>query len=106
MLRCLERDPAPGASDGAAGRSALLVSLGGGWASRRALSRMIRARTLDDLDEALLLIRQLARPGQRLWCLADLLEHWELADGQVDRILEQAPTDAARRRLSHRVAPP
>ncbi|MCP4039810.1 MAG: hypothetical protein GY733_22895, partial [bacterium] len=106
VLRCLERDPAPGASDGAAGRSALLVSLGGGWASRRALSCMIRARTLDDLDEALQLTRQLARPGQRLWCLADLLEHWELADGQVDRILEQAPTDAARRRLSHRVAPP
>jgi hypothetical protein len=104
VLRALQRSTQPGADLGPEGRAALLESLGGGWASRRALSRMIRTRSLDGLDEALHLIAELLRPGQQAWCLADLLAHWELGPDQLDRILEAAPSDAARRRLTHRRA--
>jgi outer membrane biosynthesis protein TonB len=104
VLRALQRNERPGATLGRAGRAALLESLGGGWASRRALTRMIRTRSLDGLDEALGLIRELVRPGQQAWCLADLIAHWELAPEEHQRILEAAPTDAARRRLARRSA--
>jgi hypothetical protein len=104
VLRALQRSPQAGSDLGRAGRAALLESLGGGWASRRALSRMIGTHSLDGVDEAIGLIRTLVRPSQQAWCLGDLIAHWELDPGDLDRILEAAPTDAARRRLSHRCA--
>ena len=104
VLRALQRSPRPGSDLGRAGRAALVASLGGGWASRRALSRMIRTHSLDGVDEAVHLARTLARPGQQAWCLGDLIAYWELDPGDLDRILEAAPTDAARRRLAHRCA--
>ena len=104
VLRELQRSPRPGTDLGRSGRAALLESLGGGWASRRALSRMIRTRSLDGVDEAVQLIRTLVRPGQQAWCLGDLIAHWELDPDDLARILEAAPTDAARRRLTHRCA--
>jgi len=104
VLRDLQRQEQPGADLGRTGRAALLDSLGGGWASRRALSRMIAARSLDGADEALDLIGRLLRPAQQAWCLADLLAHWELAPDEVERVLAAAPSDAARRRLLRRCA--
>lgn len=101
-LRQLSAEDRPGASLGRAGRGRLIASLGGGWASRRALTRMILGRSLDDLDEALGLITGLARPMQQTWCLVDLLEGWDLDADQVARVLAAAPTDAARRRLARR----
>ena len=103
VLRALQRSDRSGADLGRADRAVLLESLGGGWASRRALTRMIRTHSLDGLDEALGLIRDLVRPGQQAWCLADLIEHWELDADELDRVLSAAPTDAARRRLQRRV---
>ena len=85
------------------GRRALLDSLGGGWASRRALSRWIAAGEVD-LDEALGLIRRLERPGQRLWCLADLLARGDLDEAGRAAVLDAAPGDFARRRLAARAA--
>ncbi len=63
---------------------------------------MIATGSLDDLDEALELITRLGHEGQRTWCLADLVEHWPLDAASVKRILFNAPSDAARRRLRNR----
>lgn len=104
VLRDLQRQEQPGADLGRTGRATLLESLGGGWASRRALSRMIAARSLDGADEALDLIGRLLRPAQQAWCLADLIAHWQLAPDEVERVLAAAPSDAARRRLLRRCA--
>jgi hypothetical protein len=102
-LRDLQRAGAA-AELGREGRARLLEALGGGWASRRALSRMIAAHALDDLDEALRLVAGLVRPSQQSWCLADLIEHWPLDEQARARVLGAAPSDAARRRLARRVA--
>ena len=63
---------------------------------------MISARSLDDLDEALSLVERLGGPSQRVWCLADLLAHWPLEADEIARVLDAAPSEAARRRLEHR----
>lgn len=104
VLRVLRETPEEVGRAGGSTRAALVTSLGGGWASRRAVSHMIEKRSLDDLDEALRLIAGLTRPGQQIWCLGDLLEHWDLEAADVERILERAPSAAARRRLAHRSA--
>jgi len=104
VLRSLQADERPGADLGRSGRARLLESLGDGWAARRALSRMIACHSLDGLDEALALIALLGGSGQRIWCLSDLIEHWPLDDAAKQRVLEAAPTDAARRRLAHRLS--
>ena len=67
---------------------------------------MIRTRSLDGVDEALGLVQHLVRPGQQTWCLADLIEYWELDAQDLDRVLQAAPTEVARRRLRRRVASP
>lgn len=105
VLRALDRRERAGAELGREGRARLVEALGGGWASRRALSRMIAAGALDDVAEALALIGRLTRTGQRIWCLADLVEHGRLDDDEVARVLDAAPTDAARRRLARRAQP-
>jgi hypothetical protein len=102
VLRSLQRDPEPGAALGRAGRAELIGALGEGWAARRALSRMISAGSLDDLDEALALIAHLGRSGQQTWCLADLIAAWDLDAAARQRVLDAAPSDAARRRLARR----
>ena len=102
ILRALQRSEHPGAELGTRGRSELLESLGGGWATRRALSRMINARSLDGVDEALALIDRLGSPSQQTWCLADLLHHWDLEQTEIEQILDAAPSNAARRRLARR----
>ncbi len=104
ILRELQRGASSVARQDRSQRAALIEGLGGGWASRRALSQMISAKHFADVDEALDLIDRLERPGQRLWCLADLLEYWELSEPQIERVLDQAPTEAARRRLASRRA--
>jgi hypothetical protein len=102
-LRALQREGVA-AELGREGRARLVASLGGGWASRRALSHMIAAGALDDLDEALRLVAALARPSQQSWCLADLIEHWPLDEEGRARVLGAAPSDAARLRLARRAA--
>lgn len=102
LLRRLRDDQHPGAALGRAGRQSLIASLGGGWASRRALSSMIRGDSLEDVDEGLALISQLERSGQRVWCLADLLELVRLDSDARERVLSAAPSDASRRRLAQR----
>lgn len=105
-LRALQGDPAAARALGREGRRALVARLGGGWASRRALSRMIEARALEDLDEALALLAAVDSPVAKTWCLRDLLEAWPLAPGEVERVLAAAPSEAARRRLERRFARP
>jgi hypothetical protein len=107
-LRSLHADPRVGADLGRQGRARLVESLGGGWASRRALSHMIASGGMNDLNEVLLLIAGLARPGHRTWCLADLIERGGLDATALERVLAAAPSDGARRRLARRadVAPP
>jgi len=85
---------------GAENRRALVDSLGGGWAARRAIAQWIEDGTLDDADEALALIERLERPGQRLWCLADLARSGALDDSAEERVLMAAPSEAGRRRLT------
>jgi len=104
MLRSLRADPRAGAALGREGRQQLLDSLGGGWASRRALSHWIESGALDDVDEALGLIHSLSRAGQRTWCLADLIERGSLAAPELERVLAAVPTPGARRRLARRAA--
>ena len=102
VLRALDRGERAGVDLGREGRARLVESLGGGWASRRALSRMIAAHSLDGVDEALHLVARLERPGQQAWCLADLIAHWQLDAAALERVLDAVPTDAARRRLARR----
>jgi hypothetical protein len=105
LLRALDRQEQPGAGMSRAERIGLIESLGGGWASRRALSCLIRRGGVPDLDEALELVGRLGRPMQQAWCLGDLLERDDLTPADVDRILAAAPTAAVRRRLQHRASP-
>lgn len=103
-LRSLRAPPLSGAGLDVAGRARMVASLGHGWASRRALSQMIAARSIDSLEEALSLIGGLSRSGQRLWCLGDLVEHWDLSEGDLEQVLAATPSAASRRRLAGRVA--
>jgi len=105
-LRALQGDPDAVRAIGREGRRALVARLGGGWASRRALSRMIQARALEDLDEALALLAAVDSPVARIWCLGDLLDGWPLAAGEIERVLAAAPSEAARRRLERRIPRP
>ncbi len=89
---------------GRAGRARLLDRLGPGWAARRALSQLIEDRAIEDLDEALALVGRLESAVQRSWCLADLVQHWELDEVDTERVLQAAPSPAARRRLGRRLA--
>jgi hypothetical protein len=77
--------------------------MGLGWAGRRALSAMIRQRAFESLGEVLGLIARLDSPVQQLWCLADLLEYWELDASGRQAVLAAAPTAAGRRRLQRRL---
>ena len=83
-------------------RAHLVASLGPGWAARRALSEMISAGTIADLEEALRLARGLSSGAQQSWCLGDIVARWELDELQLERVLEAAPSPAARRRLESR----
>jgi hypothetical protein len=84
-------------------REALVSRLGSGWAARRAVSAMIRLKTIADLDEALAIVRRLPTATQQSWCLGDILQHWHLDNADRERVLAAAPTTTAKRRLSHRI---
>jgi len=99
VLRQLSAGEAPSTR---AGRAAMVRSLTSGWAARRAVSSIIRSHSAADLSEALALIRQLPTAAQQIWCIGDLVEHWDLEDGERRRVLAEAPTDSARRRLALR----
>jgi len=85
-------------------RAELIGSLGSGWAARRAVSSMIRSHSVTDLDEALALIRRLTSATQQVWCLGDLLQHWQLDGAGRGRVLAAAPTEVAKNRLARRAA--
>jgi hypothetical protein len=101
-LRELHRNPAGVAALGADGRAELVARLGSGWASRRAVSAMIRSGAVAGVDEALQLIAGLDTPARRNWCLGVLLDSFELTEGERERVLEAVPSAAARRRLAAR----
>ncbi len=102
ILRGLNADPESGAELGREGRAELIERLGGGWASRRALSLLIRSRGVETLSEALALIDLLDTATRQAWCLADLIAEWDLDEAERERVLDAAPTEAARRRLERR----
>lgn len=103
-LRTLQRLSGGKVAPSRTSRAALVGSLGSGWAARRAVSSMIRSHALGDVDEALALISRLPNPTQRVWCLGDLLQHWQLDDDARRRVLAAAPTQTAKRRLTQRGA--
>lgn len=103
VLRTLRENSDSIRQSGRSQRAMLIDSLGDGWAARRALSTMIETEVLADLDEALTLIERLERSGQKTWCLADLLRHWDLEPAEIERVLERAPSNGARRRLAARL---
>lgn len=80
----------------------LIDGIGTGWAGRRAVSRLLTTRAIDDLDQALALVAHLDTPALQTWCLLDLIEHWPLDTDDLQRVLDAAPTDGARRRLERR----
>ena len=101
-LRNLRALPGEGVELGPEGRARLLERLGPGWARRSGLSQLIRTGSLQGLDEALDLIDGLDTPVQKSWCLGDLVQHWDLGEAEITRVLDAAPTPAARRRLQGR----
>ena len=52
---------------------------------------MIREGALEGLDEALELATLLESDVQRAWCLGDLVQHWQLDNEQLNRVLDAAP---------------
>jgi hypothetical protein len=102
-LRELRENPAGVAALGAAGRAELVAKLGPGWASRRAVSELIRGGAVTGVDESLRLIAQLDTPVRQSWCLGVLIDHMRLSAAERERVLEAAPTAAARRRLARRL---
>jgi hypothetical protein len=101
-LRVLRRLSDGRVSSTPAGRAAMVGGLGSGWAARRAVTAIIRSHSVDDLGEALALIRGLPTAAQQIWCLGDLVQFWDLDDDERSRVLAAAPTESARRRLAHR----
>jgi len=102
-LRELRENPAGVAALGAAGRAELVANLGPGWAARRAVSELIRGGVVTGVDESLGLIAQLDTPVRQSWCLGVLIDHVRLSAAERERVLEAAPTAAARRRLARRL---
>lgn len=75
------------------------------WARRRAVSAWVEAEgsgALASVDEALSLITELERPGDRAWCLASLAASRRWPGAAWEKILDAAPTPTARRRLERR----
>jgi hypothetical protein len=75
------------------------------WARRRAVSAWIEAGgsgALASAEEALSLITELERPGDRTWCLASLAASRRWPRAAWEKILDAAPTPTARRRLERR----
>ncbi len=101
-LRSL-RTPGHAASLGSATRRQWIAGLGSSWAGRRALSSMIQAGALEDLDEALTLIDLLERDSDKVWCLIDWVESQSPAAPERARLLEAAPSPSSRRRLERRL---
>ena len=64
---------------------------------------MVRSGAFEQLDEALELIATLENPSAEFWCLADLLETWDLTESDTQRLLVACPGAAGRRRLERRV---
>jgi len=83
-------------------RLRLVTASGTGWRRRRLLGELIRERELDGLDEALELAVLLESDVQRAWCLGDLVQHWPLDEGQVQEVLDAAPSASVRSRLQAR----
>lgn len=102
-LRELRQNPAGVAALGVSGRAELVAKLGPGWASRRAVSELIRGGAVTGVDESLRLIAQLDTPTRRSWCLGVLIDHMKLSGAERERVLDAAPTAAARRRLARRL---
>jgi hypothetical protein len=102
-LRELRQNPAGVAALGVSGRAELVAKLGSGWASRRAVSELIRGGALTGVDESLRLIARLDTPARRSWCLGVLIDNVKLSAAERERVLEAAPTAAARRRLGLRL---
>ncbi len=104
LLRTLRADPGYGARLGRSGRAQLLARLGSGWATRRALSELIRGQAVEDLDEALRLTGHLHSEVQKTWCLGDLVQYWALDEPELERVLRAARSPATSARLRRRHA--
>ncbi len=103
-LRVLRRLARGGATTTRADRAATVRGLSSGWAARRAVTSLIRSRSVESLDEALALIGDLPTATQQSWCLGDLVEYWDLDEVGLRRVLAAAPTEAAKRRLERRAS--
>ena len=68
----------------------------------RELASKVRAGNYD-LDEALRLTANLHSDTQKAWCLGDLVQHWALAETELELVLGAAcsPTAASRLRRRH-----
>jgi hypothetical protein len=102
LLELRRRIAAGEAPDAAALRRAFDRDIPFPWARRRALQAWLEAAPPTDLDESLALIDELGTPSARAWCLGALAGRGNWSDAEWRRIVEAAPTPAARRRLERR----
>jgi hypothetical protein len=85
----------------------LIRAFPSGWARRRALAALLRARIPRELERAGELIESLESPVARRWCARTLLRYWELHGGERSVITERfgltqrASLPPSTRRASH-----
>jgi len=84
----------------------LVETFPAGWARRRALNNLLRAQIPSDLHQATLLLESLDSPISARWCLATILDVWELTERERRALtrrhgLRPAPSELLQDRLGH-----
>lgn len=74
-----------------------------GWARRRAVLELLRAGVPGKAAEALPLVSALASERDRAWCVGELIESQDVAEGEREAILAAVTSPTARRRLERRL---
>jgi hypothetical protein len=81
----------------------LVDSFPDGWARRRAVLELLRAGVPGKIAEALPLVSALSSERDRAWCLGELIESRDVAEGERETLLATVASPTARRRLERRM---
>ncbi|HSF39406.1 MAG TPA: hypothetical protein VLT87_06405 [Thermoanaerobaculia bacterium] len=81
----------------------LVDSFPDGWARRRAVLELLRAGVPGKVAEALPLFSALSSERDRAWCLGELIESRDVAEGERETLLATVASPTARRRLERRM---
>ena len=74
-----------------------------GWARRRLVAQLIRARGVD-FDQACELVQQLSASGEH-WCISAILECYPLDEGRLQKLLHMVRSPLSKRRVHRHFQP-